>query len=143
MDGVVETTVEKRVEVPVESHCQGQAVGVKATLTECERRLQKQMSALATELTLQKSANDRCEQQLASTAELVAKTEQFKDKESKPHPTEPADAGHNFLTSAAGEAALSMQARALSSCEASEGHLRAALQVAESLRERRGELKTS
>ena len=87
------------------------------------------MSALATELTLQKSANDRCEQQLASTAELVVKTEQLKDQESKPHPTELADAGDNFLTSAAGEAALSMQARALSSCEASEGHLRAALQV--------------
>ena len=129
MDGVVETTVEKRMEVPVESHCQGQAVGVKATLTECERRLQKQMSALATELALQKSANDDCEQQIASTAELVAKTEQLKDKESKPHPTEPADAGDDILTSAAGEAALSMQARALSSCEASEGHLRAALQV--------------
>jgi hypothetical protein len=80
---------------------------------------------------------------VASTAELVAKAEQLKNKESKPHPTEPADDGHNFLTSAAGEAALSMQARALSSCEASEGHLRAALQVAESLRERRGELKTS
>ena len=66
---------------------------------------------------------------VASTAELVAKAEQLKNKESKPHPTEPADDGHNFLTSAAGEAALSMQARALSSCEASEGHLRAALQV--------------
>ena len=126
MDGVVETTVEKRMEVPVESHCQGQAVGVKATLTECERRLQKQMSALATELALQKSANDDCEQQ---KEELVAKTEELKDKESKPHPTEPADAGDDILTSAAGEAALSMQARALSSCEASEGHLRAALQV--------------
>ena len=124
MDGVVETTVEKRMEVPVESHCQGQAVGVKATLTECERRLQKQMSALATELALQKSANDDCEQQDGDD-----KTEQLKDKESKPHPTEPADAGDDILTSAAGEAALSMQARALSSCEASEGHLRAALQV--------------
>ena len=87
------------------------------------------MSTLATELTLQKSANERCEQQLASTAELLAKAEQLKDKETKPHPTEPVDAGDNFLTSAAGEVALSMQAHALSSCESSEGHLRAALQV--------------